>query len=40
MIVPTSIHWHRILLPLGMDGVPNISFSAIALGTTFPYEFV
>ncbi|PLX90344.1 MAG: copper oxidase, partial [Desulfuromonas sp.] len=39
MSVPTSIHWHGILLPPGMDGVPNISFPAIAPGTTFTYEF-
>ena len=39
MDVPTSIHWHGILLPPGMDGVPNISFPAIAPGETFTYRF-
>ena len=37
--VPTSIHWHGILLPAGMDGVPGISFSGIAPGETFTYRF-
>ncbi len=35
----TSIHWHGILLPYEMDGVPGISFSGIAPGTTFVYRF-
>ena len=37
--VPTSIHWHGILLPPGMDGVPYISFPPIGAGKTFTYEF-
>ncbi|HKT42449.1 MAG TPA: copper resistance system multicopper oxidase [Rhodanobacteraceae bacterium] len=37
--VPTSIHWHGILLPFGMDGVPGISFPGIAPGETFVYRF-
>ena len=37
--VPTSIHWHGILLPFGMDGVPGISFPGIAPGETFTYRF-
>ncbi len=37
--VPTSIHWHGILVPPGMDGVPYISFPPIAPATTFTYEF-
>jgi CopA family copper-resistance protein len=36
---PTSIHWHGILLPAGMDGVPGISFAGIAPGATFTYRF-
>lgn len=28
--VPSSIHWHGILLPTGMDGVPGLSFDGIA----------
>jgi len=35
----TSIHWHGILLPYQMDGVPGISFEGIAPGTTFTYQF-
>ena len=37
--VATSIHWHGILLPFQMDGVPGISFSGIAPGETFTYHF-
>jgi CopA family copper-resistance protein len=37
--VPTSIHWHGIVLPFGMDGVPGISFPGIAPGETFVYRF-
>ena len=35
----TSIHWHGILLPFQMDGVPGISFKGIAPGETFTYRF-
>lgn len=35
----TSIHWHGILLPFQMDGVPGISFQGIASGETFTYRF-
>jgi len=35
----TSIHWHGVLVPPGMDGVPWVSFPPIAPGTTFTYEF-
>lgn len=35
----TSIHWHGILVPPGMDGVPLLSFPPIAPGSTFTYEF-
>ncbi len=37
--VATSIHWHGILLPNNMDGVPFLTFAPIAPGTTFTYEF-
>lgn len=37
--VPTSIHWHGIILPFQMDGVPGISFKGIAPGETFVYRF-
>ena len=36
---PTSIHWHGILLPYDMDGVPGISFPGIAPGETFTYRY-
>ena len=39
MTVETSIHWHGLLVPPGMDGVPNISFPPIETGTSFTYEF-
>lgn len=39
MRLPTSIHWHGIILPYQMDGVPGISFSGIAPGETFTYRF-
>jgi CopA family copper-resistance protein len=35
----TSIHWHGILVPFQMDGVPGISFNGIAPGETFIYRF-
>lgn len=35
----TSIHWHGILLPFQMDGVPGISFPGIGPGETFVYRF-
>jgi CopA family copper-resistance protein len=35
----TSIHWHGILLPANMDGVPGLSFSGIHRGETYPYRF-
>jgi CopA family copper-resistance protein len=35
----TSLHWHGILLPAEMDGVPGISFHGIPPGETFVYRF-
>ncbi len=35
----TSIHWHGIILPFQMDGVPGISFAGILPGETFTYRF-
>lgn len=35
----TSIHWHGIILPPAMDGVPGISFDGIPAGETFTYKF-
>lgn len=34
-----SIHWHGVLLPFQMDGVPGVSFPGIQPGETFVYEF-
>ncbi len=36
----TSVHWHGILLPSGMDGVTGLTQPPIAVGKTFLYEFV
>jgi FtsP/CotA-like multicopper oxidase with cupredoxin domain len=35
----TTIHWHGILLPNGMDGVGGLTQQHIAVGKTFVYEF-
>ncbi|WP_425543049.1 copper resistance system multicopper oxidase [Sphingomonas insulae] len=35
----TSIHWHGLLVPFQMDGVPGISFPGIPARSTFTYEF-
>ncbi|HEU4516563.1 MAG TPA: copper resistance system multicopper oxidase [Steroidobacteraceae bacterium] len=35
----TSIHWHGLLVPPQMDGVPGVSFPGIRGGETFVYEF-
>ena len=35
----TSVHWHGILLPNGMDGVGGLNQRAIKPGETFKYEF-
>ncbi|AER55400.1 putative copper resistance protein [Pseudoxanthomonas spadix BD-a59] len=35
----TSIHWHGILLPANMDGVPGLSFDGIGRGESYLYEF-
>jgi CopA family copper-resistance protein len=39
MDVETSIHWHGLILPNEMDGVPYVTYPPIAAGTTFTYEF-
>lgn len=39
LAVDTSIHWHGILLPFQMDGVPGVTFPGIKSGETFTYEF-
>ncbi|MDI1284016.1 MAG: copper resistance system multicopper oxidase [Reyranella sp.] len=35
----SSIHWHGLLVPAAMDGVPGISFPGIKARSTFVYEF-
>lgn len=35
----TTVHWHGILLPSGMDGVGGLSQKSIATGETYMYEF-
>ena len=35
----TSIHWHGLIVPFQMDGVPGVSFPGIKPKTTFLYEF-
>ena len=35
----TSIHWHGLILPFQMDGVPGVSFPGIKPRSTFTYEF-
>src|SRR5829696_5147382 len=36
---PTTIHWHGVILPSGMDGVTGLNQKPIAPGETFRYEF-
>ena len=35
----SSIHWHGLILPFHMDGVPGVSFPGIKPKSTFVYEF-
>jgi CopA family copper-resistance protein len=35
----TSLHWHGLLVPFEMDGVPGFSFDGIEPGQTFTYRF-
>ena len=35
----SSIHWHGLILPFHMDGVPGISFPGIPARSSFTYEF-
>ena len=35
----TSIHWHGLLVPNAMDGVPGVNFPGIHPGQTFVYDF-
>ncbi|HET9663514.1 MAG TPA: copper oxidase [Burkholderiales bacterium] len=36
----TTIHWHGVILPNGMDGVGGLTQPHIPVGKTFVYEFV
>ncbi|MCW8127690.1 copper resistance system multicopper oxidase [Microbulbifer halophilus] len=35
----SSIHWHGMILPSNMDGVPGLSFAGIKPGETYRYQF-
>ncbi len=37
---PTTVHWHGLIVPSGMDGVGGLSQRAIQPGETFKYEFM
>jgi FtsP/CotA-like multicopper oxidase with cupredoxin domain len=37
--VRTSIHWHGMIVPADMDGVPGVSFPGIEPGSSFVYRF-
>lgn len=39
MNVTSSIHWHGLILPVEMDGVPGLSFAGIKPGETYLYKF-
>jgi len=39
LIAKTSVHWHGIFLPNGMDGVAGLNQKAIPVGETYKYEF-
>jgi len=36
---PTSVHWHGVFVPNGMDGVAGLTQKSIKVGETFRYEF-
>ena len=35
----SSMHWHGVLVPAAMDGVPGLSYDGIGPGETFVYRF-
>lgn len=37
--VPSSIHWHGLIVPADMDGVPGLSFAGIPPGGSYVYRF-
>lgn len=38
--VPTTIHWHGLIVPTRMDGVPGVSMAEVKPGESFTYEFI
>jgi len=36
---PTTLHWHGLRIPVGMDGVPGVSQAPVQPGAQFTYEF-
>ena len=36
---PTTVHWHGLRVPIGMDGVPGVSQPPVGTGETFTYDF-
>jgi FtsP/CotA-like multicopper oxidase with cupredoxin domain len=39
LLAPTTVHWHGVFLPNGMDGVGGLTQKVIQPGETFKYEF-
>ena len=39
LAVSSSIHWHGLIVPADMDGVPGLSFDGIAPGESYLYRF-
>jgi len=39
LAMDSSIHWHGIILPSNMDGVPGLSFAGIKPGNAYQYQF-
>jgi CopA family copper-resistance protein len=39
LTVDSSMHWHGIILPTNMDGVPGLSYDGIKPGETYVYQF-
>ena len=39
LAVQSSIHWHGLIVPADMDGVPGLSFPGIEPGGTYVYRF-
>jgi manganese oxidase len=37
---PTTVHWHGLIVPNGMDGVAGLTQKPIGVGETFAYDFV